>query len=334
MEAEEAMGAAPEDGQEKADAVAMGFEQAREQLSRMLDDKFREIQNQLQKSFGNVGKIDSVTREKFAQTLIAIAQRLRSMGGQEGPPAPSTRAAVEHHLSKIDELLVESELLLENEDAHGMKIRGVGEYLNTAKQQIMASVDQILQTLQRDTLHQTMTGLASQFGGMTGQLGDLQTRMGDLHKAITSPPLNPKEKEAIADGLAQLGRALNISKRKFGGKATGDTAIKIFAGPRKPVSFDPTDPMSIRTIIQKLEDPRNTRVVIDGKQYMVNLTDDQDIANLVTMIQSRTEVAPPAPKRKQRVLKLRGGPAPDAGATMGAPQPTASPDPADIPPQA
>ncbi len=281
-----------------AGAVAGEFDQARQEVEALIDTKFKEIIGRLQKSFGSVTKIDSNTREKMAQTLLAVAARLRRVGQPEQPNAPIVRPgdiskSIQDNVNYVAKKLHEVEMMGSDPT---VQLQGVGAYLTQSKAEIMRGVDRIFQSLKADMVNKGLSDL----GGRVGEIGG---RLDDLHKRISSPPLSKEERGNVYYGLAELGRATALRKRT-GLRDRLDGGVKIFAGPRSTLAFDPRDPGQINQAIQKLEDPRNVRVVIDGKPYMVNLTDESDVARLMDVIQSRQAVEPPSPTQEMDPLKL------------------------------
>lgn len=341
-ENEAVAGAQPEQADGKAQEVAADFQQARTQLGGLLDKAFNTIHGQLQKSFGDGGsRVEAVNREKMAQALYKIADRLRSYGGVgEGggapaaAPAPSPAVAAEVHsyVRAIDKVLQEAEwhvedVLEENEGAAPAppKIRDTLEYLNSMKAKVMGYVDQILQTLQRDVLHQSLTNLNQQVGQIgqqvsghgdrfgsiekgVGELGgkvdglsgigdrfdkfskEVGGKIGSMEKYYTKPPMNPKETEDAMDTLADIGRALGFEKRQFKGPRNTSMIDDVGVMSKKGsyLNFDPSDAEDMERALQNIDDPRAVRIKTGkGKEITVNLTNRQQALRIIDGLRTK-----------------------------------------------
>jgi hypothetical protein len=258
------------------------FAQARAQMEKAVDDAFAQVSDRLHRSFSDPLKVDSNLREKMAQSLLAIARRLRGVGSV---PQPQRMAGVQmsdlepnlkDHVVRAADLIAESA-----EQASGFNVKSVGEFLAAAKQQVMGQIDRILQSLKNDMVHKGLT--------------DLGSRVSAIHQQLSAKPLTGADKENAVSALADLGRA-GVMQRQTGLKRV-DSDIKIYPNPdnmRGYVTFDPTSPEDIEAALSKIADPRQVMVSIKGgKPVRVDLTHPQSVARVMTYLHSNNQVAPP-----------------------------------------
>jgi hypothetical protein len=262
--------------------VAGDFQQAKQEIESLIDQKFQEIVQRLQTSFGSTSKIDQNTRERMAQTLLAMAKRLRLPSSGSEPTSPPK--PVMDHIEQVADKMHE----VETADPASYKIMGVGEYLRQSKSEIMKGIDGIFHGLQQNMINKG--------------LSDLGGKLDSLHQKISQPPMNNTEKDNAYHALADLGRAISMRKRK-GLQDKINSDVKIFAGPRSVLTFNPSDPMSINQALMKIENPRHVRVIIDGKPFITNLTDESDVSKLMSVINSRTQLPEPTPTPEMDPLK-------------------------------
>lgn len=256
--------------QQQAAEVEQDFMKARKSLESLVDDRFRQIGAQLQKSFSSQAKVDQVSTTKIVNTLMSIANHLKKVGGLESPSAQPS-PVVDH----IVNLLNKAEMIAE--DTSAMKIQSVNQYLNQTKTDIMRAIDQVLQGLQRDIIDKSLSNVSSQIGQLQGTVGSIDKRL---------QVMRPEEQEIAFDGLAQVGNALHLQKRKFGGKI--GNVMKIMAGPGAPLTFDPNDEESIMQSMQKLQNPKATRILLGDKQEItVDFTNPQSVSRALAIINGR-----------------------------------------------
>lgn len=275
---------------QKVKNVQAGFAQARDELSKMVDAKFSELESQLQRSFGSQQKIDTVARNQIVQVLGKIANKIASWGDQQqdvqyaAPEAEKVPARVPpvaaEGIRAVNGLLIEAELLVED-DAHGMKITAVKTYLNQVKGEIMQQVDNTLRALQNDAVMKMMN---------------------DIHKSVSSvqgivsgqSPLNATEKIDAYHNLQQLGNTIAMSaapKLKFGERLPkSNSPVQIILGGGHALNFNPADRDSIQAAMGKLRNPRAVKIKVGDRVETVDISNKQQMADIISAAQETMEM--------------------------------------------
>jgi hypothetical protein len=274
---------------QKVKNVQAGFAQAREELSKMVDAKFAELEGQLQRSFGSQQKINSVDRAKIVQVLGKIADKINSWGDSDqdvqyaAPAAEQVPTRVPpvaaEGIRAVNGLLIEAELYVE--DNHGMKIQSVKSYLQKVKAEIMQQVDNTLRALQNDAVMKMMN---------------------DIHKSVSTvqgivsgqSPLNATEKIDAYHNLQQLGNTIAMSaapKLKFGERLPKSTSpVQIILGGGHVLNFNPSDRDSIQAAMGKLRNPRAVKIKVGDRVETVDISNKQQMADIISAAQEAMEM--------------------------------------------
>jgi hypothetical protein len=134
-----------------------------------------------------------------------------------------------------------------------------------------------------------------------GMVGDMSKQVGDIHGNVVTN-MKPQERESAEDGLAVIG-----NMAKSGG-------VKLYSGvdgagkPTGPLSFDPRDRQSIRSLIGTIN-AKKVYVDMGGKITPIDLTNRQAWTELQSDIQAGTKVEPYAPRtgNQLRMRKMAPG---------------------------
>jgi hypothetical protein len=268
---------------QKIKSVQATFSQARQDLAKLVDDKFDALLSQIQKSFGSQQKVDSVARNQIVQVLGKIANKISSWGDQEvqyaSPEAEQVPSRVSpvaaEAMHRVNNLLIEAELYVED-NASAMKIQSVKSYLDAVKGEIMQNVDNTLKALQNDAVMKMMA--------------DIQKSVSNVQGIVSGQsPLNATEQMDAYYNLQQLGNAISMSappKLKFGERLPKSTSpVQIILGGGHSLNFDPSDRGSIQSALGKMRNPRSVRIKIGDKIETVDVSNKQQMADIVSAAQ-------------------------------------------------
>lgn len=269
---------------QKVKNVQATFAQARQDLAKMVDDKFADLNTQLSKSFGSQQKIDTVARNQIVQVLGKIANKISSWGDQDIQHAAPAAEAVPSRVPpvaaegiwQINNMLIEAEIYTEDNSGHSMKIKAVADHLQAMKAEIMQKVDDTLKALQNDAVMKMMS---------------------DIHKSVTSvqgivsgqSPLNATEKQDAFYSMQQLGNAIAMQagpKLPFGQRAPkSDSPVQIMMGGGYALNFDPSDSASIKAAMGKIRNPRAVKIKIGNEVEEVDISNKQQMADIISRAQ-------------------------------------------------
>jgi hypothetical protein len=269
---------------QKIKNVQSGFAQAREELSKIVDAKFAELEDRLQRSFGSQQKVNSVDRKNVVQMLFKIADKINSWGEQDDVRYTSSAVGqvpirvppvAAEGICAVNELLVEAEVYVEN-NAHSMNIMSVKAYLKQVKDEIMQQVDNMLRALQNDAVMKMMN--------------DIQKSVSTVHGiVIGQSPLNATEKIDAFHNLQQLGNTIGMSappKLKFGERLPKSTSpVQIILGGGHTLNFDPSDRNSIQTAMGKLRNPRAVKIKVGDRVETVDISNKQQMSDIISIAQ-------------------------------------------------
>lgn len=271
---------------QKVKNIQTTFAQARQDLAKMVDDKFADLNAQLTKSFGSQQKVDSVARNQIVQVLGKIANKIASWGDQEqgvqyaAPEAEKVPARVPpvaaEGIHQVHNLLIEAEVFTEDNSGHQMKVKAVSAHLDGMKREIMQKVDDTLKALQNDAVMKMMTDIHKNVSAVQGIVSG-------------QSPLNATEKIDAYHNMQQLGNVIAMQagpKLKFGERAPKSASpIQIILGGGHALSFNPGDRTSIMTAMSRLKNPRNVKIKVGEEIETVDISNKQQMADVISRAQ-------------------------------------------------
>jgi len=263
---------------EKIKKTQIVFKQARDQLSQMIDDKFKQLNDQMQKSFGSQHKIDQVSRTQIVTVLGKIADRINRMGSEENnqPAIPTMPQVPVEAVNYINNTLIKAELLVEDNQGDINRIRTVSEYLNSMKTEIMSKVNDILNSLQQDSIMKMMSNIQKGVNTVQDYLGG-------------NTPLNADEKNNAIENLLKLGNTINMqlaAKRTFSNTDNqprrSNNSVQILLPGGYEATFDPNNRQTIKDALARVKNPRSAQIKVGDKIQSVDLTNSEEMSELIS----------------------------------------------------